>query len=67
MMEMKIALSMILPRFKFDLVPGHEVRSIDQIGNSREKGGVKVTMTKRQIEADGLNSAGLNAEKQAII
>jgi cytochrome P450 len=47
-MEMKIALSMILPRFNFELVPGHEVKNIDQIGTSRDKGGVKVTITKRQ-------------------
>lgn len=64
---MKIVLSMLLPRFDFKLVPGHEVRNIDQIGASRDKGGVKVTMRKRQIGTDGLHTAGVDAETQAII
>jgi cytochrome P450 len=54
-MEMKIVLSMVLSRFNFELVPGHEVRNIDQIGNSRDKGGVKVTITKKQV-SDALHA-----------
>jgi len=47
-MELKVVLSMLLPRFKFELVPGYEVRNIDQLDAGRETGGVKVTVTKRQ-------------------